>query len=335
MNIAYSYFFPQHDDLKHYARQLGIRKAVTNTESIAGSLNRYTPEWSYAPLFRVKQEMNSYGLEFAVLEGVNFIDSAKLGLPDRDEAIAHFCTLLENLSKLGVKTVCYNWMPIWGWFRTHPNIPLEGGATATGFEYDACKDFPVTDFGLLKADALWSNLEYFLKKVVPAAEKYKVQLAIHPDDPPVPTLGGIDRILTSAHAMEQVTKLVPSEYNGITLCQGTFVAMGEDIPTCIRRFGKNGTLFFAHFRDLSNNSYEQFHETFHHTGITDMYACMKAYYEVNFDGCIRPDHVPTMYKDSNAHPGYGNNGNLLATGYMLGLMEAAQKEMGTRNASEK
>lgn len=328
MNIAYSFFFPQHDDLKHYARQLGIRHAVTNTEAIAGGLNPYTPEWSYAPLFQRKQDVNSFGMEFSVLEGVRFIDSAKLGLPDRDEAIARFCKLLENLSALGVKTVCYNWMPIWEWFRTRQNIQLSGGATVTGFAYDDCKDFPVTDFGRLSADALWSNLEYFLKKVVPVAEKYQVQLAIHPDDPPIPTLGGIDRILTSADAMEQVTKLVPSPYNGITLCQGTFTAMGEDIPACIRRFGHAGTLFFAHFRDLSSHSYEEFHETFHHEGVTDMYECMKAYLEVGFQGCMRPDHVPTMYGDSNAHPGYGNNGNLVATGYMIGLMEAARKELG-------
>ena len=62
-----------------------------------------------------------------------------------------------------------------------------------------------------------------------------------------------------------------------------------------------------------------------------MYECMKAYLEVGFQGCMRPDHVPTMYGDSNAHPGYGNNGNLVATGYMIGLMEAARKEMGLNN----
>ena len=83
MNIAYSFFFPQHDDLKHYARQLGIRHAVTNTEAIAGGLNPYTPEWSYAPLFQRKQDVNSFGMEFSVLEGVRFIEIGRASCRER------------------------------------------------------------------------------------------------------------------------------------------------------------------------------------------------------------------------------------------------------------
>ena len=324
MKIAYSFYGEHHTPLKYFAKQLGIKYAVTMPQG--GKYTSLVPPWHYMSLRELKQEMEDFGMEWSVLEGVDFIDSAKLGLPDKDEAIARFCTLLENMGKLGIKTVCYNWMPVWGWFRTRVNVAAEGGASVTGFKMEDVKDCPPPACGPVSADALWTNLEYFLKKVVPVAEKYKVQLAVHPDDPPVSCIGGVDRILTSADAMYHVTKLVPSEYNGITMCQGTFASMGEDVPDCIRRFGREGKLFFAHFRDIHGQP-EEFVETFHHVGDTDMYEAMKAYYEIGYQGVMRPDHVPTMYGDDNSNPGYGINGNLFATGYMLGLMESIEKEL--------
>lgn len=327
MEIGYAYFSDNHNVLKEFARQLGVKHAVTNTSAGSRGCSAYVHPWDYMPLLRKKKEFEAYGIDFSVYEGVNFIDSAKLGLPDKDEAIAKFCTLLENMNKLKIPTLCFNWMPIWEWFRTRDSVILEGGAVSTGFDIKDIEDCPVTDFGRLKADALWTNLEYFLKKVVPVAEKFGIQLAIHPDDPPVSSIGGIDRILTSSDAMYQATRLVDSEINGITLCQGTFAVMGEDIPAAIRRFGKEKKLFFVHFRDVVGDK-NQFYEAFHHAGKTDMYEAMKCYYEVGFKGVARPDHVPTMADDSVEIPGYGINGNLLATGYMLGLMEAAKKEIG-------
>lgn len=230
------------------------------------------------------------------------------------------------MSELGIKTVCYNWMPVWGWFRTDTNIKLDGGATVTGFDNDLIPVCPITELGRVSQDRLWSNLEYFLKKVVPWAEKYRVQLALHPDDPPVDNIGGIERILTSVNAMQRAIDLAPSEYNGITLCQGSFAAMGEDVIDSIRHFGTQNKIFFAHFRDLTGGP-GHFREEFHHTGKTDMYTAMKTYYDIGFDGVIRPDHVPTMYLDTVGEQGYGTNGNLFATGYMMGLMEAIEKEM--------
>ena len=324
MEIGYAFFHPVHEIVQHHAQQLGVKQAVTNA-NWSGTFSDHVHEWDYMPLLKTKLSMNEYGMKFSVLEGVNFIDAAKLGTENKDIAIEHFCQLLENMSKLGIKTVCYNWMPVWGWFRTGNNMQLAGGATVTNFERSCAPTEAISDVGLIKADELWTNLEYFLKKVVPYAEKYKIQLALHPDDPPVDSIGGIDRILTSANAMQQVIDLVPSEYNGITMCQGSFAVMGEDIPSVIHKFGEQKKIFFSHFRDV-NGTIDKFNEEFHHTGMTDMYRAMKAYYEVGFDGVIRPDHVPTMYDDKVNEQGYGINGNLFATGYMMGMMEAIEKE---------
>ena len=326
MKVAYYINKDYHTSLKHYAQQLGVKYAVANTCEESTAYAPYAHPWDYEVMRARYQDLKDFGMEWKVYEGVSFIDGVKLGNKEtRDEEIEHFKTLIKNCSLLGIDTICYNWMPVWGWFRTHVNLPLEGGATSTGFKWETAKDIPDCGVKITKQE-LWDNLEYFLKAVVPTAEEYKVKLAVHPDDPPVDYLGGLERILTSADAMEKVTQLVPSPYNGITLCQGTFATMGEDIEASIRRFAANKTLFFMHFRDIKGDK-NDFQETFHHNGKTDMYNAMKTYYEVGFDGCVRPDHVPTMYGDNNDMPSYAILGNLVATGYMYGLMEAIEKEL--------
>lgn len=329
MKIAYAINGPAHTPLKHFAQQLGVKYAVTSPFSLKHAYKPYAGSWDYMVLRELNQEMNDAGMEWSVLEGVEFIDGAKLGTESRDLEIERFNTMLINLGKLGVKTVCYNWMPVWGWYRSRKAIKLEGDSLVTGFNMKDVEDAPEIPGVKISKDELWANLDYFLKKVVPVAEKAKVQLAIHPDDPPVDKICGVERILTSADAMYEVTQLFQSEYNGITFCQGTFATMGEDIPACIRRFSANKTLFFAHFRDIMGTK-DDFYETFHFNGKTDMYEAMKVYYECGYDGVCRPDHVPTMYGDNNDMPSYGINGNLVATGYMMGLMEAVEKEMGLR-----
>lgn len=327
MKLAYYVSSEKHTPMKYYAQQLNIKYAVSSPCSgmYKDLYAPYAGPWDYMVMRRVRQDMNDFGMDWQVLEGVHFIDGARLGTESRDLEIEHFCTMLENMARLGVKTCCYNWMPVWSWYRTRNGIRLDGDATVTGFKLSDVEDAPSCGTVISK-DRLWSNLEYFLKKVVPVAEKNKIRLAVHPDDPPVDCIAGVERILTSADAMREVTRLVPSEYNGITLCQGSFAAMGEDIEKSIETFSNDGTLFFAHFRDIEGTK-EDFHEVFHHAGKTDMYRAMKKYYECGYDGLIRPDHVPTMYGDDNSLPAYGIYGNLVATGYMIGLMEAVEHEM--------
>lgn len=327
IKIALSYFGEAHAPLNHFARQLDVRHCVTNTCGPGG----YAPArpWDYLVLREAKQRCNDFGMEFSVYEGVDFIDEAKLGGEGRDEAVARFCALLENLGRLGVPVVCYNWMPVWGWFRSRVNEPGRGGALVTGFKASDVADAPLSAAGRLSADQLWTNLAWFLQRVVPVAEKCRVRLALHPDDPPVSEIGGIQRILTTPDAMMEVCALMDSEYNGIALCQGTFSTMNCDVPSEIRRFGKKGKLFFSHFRDIQGTP-EDFVECFHDEGRTDMLEAMKAYYDIGYDGVSRPDHVPAMYGDNNASPSYGIYGNLFAVGYMRGLMEAVEKERGLR-----
>jgi len=322
MRIAVNYFGAHHDTLLRYAQELGIRYAVCTVPAESACPTDPKP-WHLGPLQAQQQRMSGCGMELEVLEGIKFIDSAKLGRPDRDDCIREFCLLLENAAALGIKTVCYNWMPVWGWFRSRYDIPARGGAMATGFSAADVADKAWSAAGRVTADELWTNLEYFMKKVVPVAEKCRVQLALHPDDPPVDSIAGIDRILTSADAMMQAIDLAPSEFNGITMCQGTFATMGEDVPAQIRRFGSR--IFFAHLRDVKGVPTD-FAETFPDDGITNVPDIMQAYYDIGFGGVIRPDHTPTLFGESNANPGYAVLGNLFSIGYLRGLMESIEHE---------
>jgi mannonate dehydratase len=201
------------------------------------------------------------------------------------------------------------------------DIPARGGALVTGYDHAVDRDAPLTEYGVVPEERLWENFEYFLKRVVPVAEKAKVKLALHPDDPPLSPIRGIGRIFRSVEAFQRAIDLVPSEYNGITMCQGNFTLMTDDLPSVIRDFGKQGRIHFVHFRDVKGTP-DNFVETFHEAGKTDMLACMQAYKDIGFEGVLRPDHVPTLEGDSNDSPGYSSTGRLLAIGYITGLREA-------------
>ena len=151
-------------------------------------------------------------------------------------------------------------------------------------------------------ERLWENFEYFLRRVVPVAEEADVRLALHPDDPPISPVRGLGRIMRSVEAFERVVELVPSDHNGITLCQGNFALMTDDLPGVIRDFGSRGKIHFVHFRDVRGTP-EHFVETFHDDGPTDMLACLEAYADVGYEGVLRPDHVPTLHGESNDRPG--------------------------------
>ena len=162
------------------------------------------------------------------------------------------------------------------------------------------------------------------------AEEAGVQLAMHPDDPPLSPIRGLGRIMRSVDNYQRLVDLCPSPVNGIALCQGNFALMccdptGPDLPTTIRHFGKQGKVFFAHFRDVRGTP-EKFVETFHDDGQTDMLACMEAYRDIGFEGVLRPDHVPTMEGDSNDTPAYSSIGRLFAIGYIKGLREAVYRQ---------
>ncbi len=324
IELCLAYFYGLQERKIELSKQMGVTGAVSPSNPGLAGLREIQP-WEYEALVAVKEAYAKRGLQWRVLEGTPPLDKAKLGVDGKDEQIENFITLMRNMKKIGLDTICYNWMPVISWARTDFERAGRGGALVTAFNYDKVKDLPPTEYGEFSEETMWKNMDYFLKAVVPEAEKNGIKLALHPDDPPIPKIRGIARIMRTADAFKKLIELYPSPNNGLTLCQGTFATMGEDIPSVIKYFGKREKIFFVHFRDIKGDRWN-FEETFHDEGKTDMYKAMKTYFEVGFKGPMREDHVPTVAGDSNDHPGYSELGTLFAIGYIKGLIEAAGKE---------
>jgi mannonate dehydratase len=326
MQLSEAYFAGMQEQKIALTRQMDVLGAVSGINTHMVGLDDLKP-WEPKAITAVKEAWEKVGLKLNVIEGPPALsEKTKLGLPGRDEEIANFITFMKNLKQYGgIDTICYNWMPVIGWYRTKNDKPGRGGALVTAFDYEDIKNAPLTPYGEVSKEALWKNLEYFLKAVVPEAEKIGMKLAMHPDDPQVDSIRGISRIMTTVDNFKRMVDLYPSPSNGITMCQGNFSLMGADIPTVVHEFGKRNLIHFVHFRNVRGGKFK-FEETFHDEGQIDMYAAMKAYYDIGFKGAIRPDHVPTMAGDSNEHPGYSIIGILYAHGYIRGLMEAVSKE---------
>jgi len=321
MQLSEAYFFGMEEQRIAFARQMNVMGAVTGVPR-RGEVNPWDPK----AIIANKEAWENAGLKWNVVEGPPALgDKTKLGLEGRDEEIGNFITFMKNLKQYGgVDIICYNWMPVISWYRTKKDKPGRGGALVTAFDYEEIRNAALTQYGEVSKETLWKNLEYFLKAVIPEAEKIGMKLAMHPDDPQVDSIKGIGRIMTTADSFRRMLDIYPSVSNGITLCQGNFALMGVDIPGLVKEFGKRKAIHFVHFRNVRGGKF-QFEETFHDEGQIDMYAAMKAYYDIGFKGPIRPDHTPTMYGDSNEHAGYSNLGILYALGYIRGLMESVSR----------
>jgi len=318
-------FGPGPSPLSRLVRQCGVTHAVAGIDlRPRPGADKENQPWSYMSLLRAKTAYEDCGFEMAVIESRPPLNEAKRGGPRRDEEIDVACELIRNMGRVGIPVWCYEWMPV-GVLRTSTTVPSRGGALATAYDHDLMRNAPLTDYGEVSAEQLWENLRYFLERVVPVAEEGGVQLAMHPDDPPLSPVRGVARIMASLEDFQRLIDLVPSPVNGITLCQGNFTLMTDDLPSAIRHFGQQGKIFFVHFRDVRGTP-EKFVETFHDEGQTDMVACMRAYRDIGYDGVCRPDHVPTMEADSNDRPMYSSVGRLFAIGYVTGLREAVYAE---------
>ena len=276
-------------------------------------------------LLMLRGRIEAFGMRLAVIEGGLPLENIKVGRDDGTELDA-FKRLLRHMGDAGVPLLCYNFMAGTDWVRTQLDIPARGGARVTGFNLadvahalslDARRGSVTHE--VIEADELWSNLERLLAELLPVAERAGVTLCMHPDDPPLPRLLGKDRIMNSVEAFERLMQLAPSPHNAICFCQGTFATMGVDIPAAIRRLGPH--IKYVHFRDVRGTP-ENFVETFHDDGPTDMAAAMRAYRDIGFNGPIRPDHVP-QFIGEDGEPGYTMLGRLHAWGYIRGLIHAS------------
>ncbi len=298
-----------------HARQLGVDHAVVLGDTQGGH-----ELWRYENLLRLKTRFEDAGLNLAAIEGLIPMDHIKLGTPEREAELEAFCQTIRNMGALEIPVLCYSWMAHFTWVRTSTTTRARGGALTSSYDHALTQRAPEANHLRLTEDKLWETYAYFLDRVVPVAEKAGVRLSLHPDDPPLSPVLGVGRIFGRPEAFDRAMAMKPSEANAITFCQANFSLMDGParVPELIRHYGKQ--IAFVHFRDVRGTA-ESFVETFHDEGHTDMFAAMRAYRDIGFNGPIRPDHAPSMEGDPNTRPGYEALGRIHAFGYMQGLLE--------------
>lgn len=246
-----------------------------------------------------------------------------LGTPERDREIDNICECVRIAGEAGIPCLKYN-LTLLGVLTTG-RVPGRGGVTCRAFDYEAIKDAPLTDAGLVDADTMWERIEYFLQRVIPVAEAARVRMACHQHDAPVPETGvmGVNRVLGSVEGLKRFIGIADSPYHGLNFCQGTVSEMlkdpGSEIFDVIRYFGKRNRIAMVHFRNI-RGGFLKFHETYIDDGDVDMWEAMKVYREVGYEGVFCPDHVPKSDQDTP----WGHRQRAYTAGYIKALIRASR-----------
>ena len=270
----------------------------------------------------------------------HFYHKALLGLPGRDEQIENYQATLRNLARGGVPILGLHFMPNSVW-RTERFAPGRGGAGCTKFDMGVVdgkvtaaelreylpsglgrlETMPVFEPGEVVVDeaAMFANYKYFIEAVLPVAEREGIKIAVHPDDPPVPVLGGVARIFRDPEGFKRAWALNPeSPAWGLNLCLGCCSEMpggAANVREMIEFFGPKGRIHYAHFRDVQG-TVPDFQECFIGEGNFDPAEVMRMLQTNGFKGFLLDDHVPHMDGDTD----WNHRGRAHAIGYMQGLL---------------
>jgi mannonate dehydratase len=291
--------------------------------------------WSVDALSRLREHIESFGISLDMVPlpmSSSEISRAEMPAiylgksPERDHNIDDICQMIRNCARAGIPQVKYNFTII-GIPRTG-TTPGRGGSEYSTFVYEGAKqDPPLTIAGPVDADSYWERITYFLERVVPVAEEYKVKIGCHPQDPGVPKgkgWRGVDAVLASPEGLKRFVSIKESPYHGLNFCQGTVSEQlekpGEQIFDVIRYFGQRRKIFSVHFRNVEGG-FLNFRETFIDNGSVDMLKAMRVYKEVGYDGMMMPDHVPHVDGDQNQFQGFA-----FALGYIKALIAAVSAE---------
>jgi len=240
--------------------------------------------------------------------------------PERDRDIEQLQTLIKNCAAAGIPSIKYN-MSILGVLRTG-RVPGRGDAMDHVWKLaDAHPATPLTRAGRVDADAFWERITYFLDRVIPVANEYKIRMACHPQDPGVPPEGyqGVNRVLGTVDGLKKFVSIKESPYHGLNFCQGTVSEMlqnpGVEIFDVIRYFGTRKKIFNVHFRNIRGHR-NSFEEVFPDEGDVDFVKAIKVYKEIGYPYMLMPDHVPLAANDPHSLQSFA-----FCYGYIRGLIQ--------------
>lgn len=354
MNITFRWYGRNNDTVT-----LDHIRQIPNVKGIVWSLHdKQAGElWTKDEIKEEVEYIQSKGFHTDVVESVNVHEDIKLGTGKRDEYIENYKQTIRNLAEFGVKVICYNFMPIFDWTRTDLFHPLEDGSTALYFDKEKVQNLEpqalvetvneASDLTLpgweperlahlkelfeayknVDEEQLWENLRYFLNEIIPVAEEVGIRMAIHPDDPPY-SIYGLPRIITGADSYEKLIAINDSLANSFTFCSGSMGATRDnDMVEIAKKYAYRSP--FAHIRNVKIYDNGSFTETSHFTsdGSIDIKGVVKALYDQDYTGYVRPDHGRHLWGEE-CRPGYGLYDRALGIMYLNGLWDAYKEAAG-------
>jgi mannonate dehydratase len=306
------------DDQLRFAKQLGLNYVYTWVNE-----NQRNDDF----INNLYQKVKDAGLTLYNAGNYNIAKSDKihLALPGRDEVIEEFKIFIRNLGRAGIRTTTFTWEPSQVW----SSEPGESrGAVARRVDLNEMKQRPLTHGREYTHDEIWENFEYFIKQILPVAEEADVRLALHPNDPPAESLGGIPCLIHSFEDYKRAYEIADSPYLGMEFCTGCWLEGGDefgDMLGAIRYFHQQRKIFIVHFRNVTAPM-PYFVETFLDNGYMDMYQVMKVFVEIGYNGTMILDHTPQFAGDYAL-----GGGTAYAIGYMRALIERAEAELNEGN----
>ncbi len=286
--------------------------------------------WQEARLRELSDRLKGHGLTLGNLM-IRGFPRTIYGRPGRDEEIDQVIQSIRAAGKVGLPVIEYNFYAhrlTEGYYEETGRA----GAGLTAFDYDRVKDLPPLEReGAHSLEAMWANLTYFLKAVVPVAEQSGVRLALHPNDPPAPISRGSGQIMSTLAGWKRLIDIVKSPSNGITFDCGVTRELGEDPVEVCRYFGERDCINHVHYRNVKlRKPYEKYTEVFLDEGDINMFLVMKELVRQRYPRLIYPEHPRAIDYDRerpNFRPTYPGGGGYAGfafnVGYTRAMLQAA------------
>jgi mannonate dehydratase len=296
-----------------FVKQCGIDDIVLHTPKLPGQ-----KRWEFEDLRALRERVNDSGLRLIAIENVphHFYDKIMLGQDGRQEQLENMVYTVRNMGRAGIPILGYHFMPNGVW-RTTPRR-IRGGALATAFSLKEAQDRPSSFEKRYTEQEMWDNYDWYLERMMPICEEAGVRMALHPDDPPVPELGGVARLFRNFENFKRAMTTHDSPMHGLEFCHGCWSEMrgGEGVLEAIRYFGQRNKLFYVHMRDVQGSA-EDFTECWLGEGNCNIFETFRTLKEVGFRGIMLTDHVPHMDGDT----GWSHRGRAYSIGYMQALLD--------------
>ena len=306
---------PLNADVKQMRRlkQIGVNHVSTGGWTNQEALSNPKP-WKINELQGYMNKFKENGLTLINLMhpvGINIV----LGREGRDAEIEIFKESLRVASVCGLPNVEYNFYVdrlVEGYYETEGR----GGSGLTSFDFSKVKDLsPKPEIGIHKAEEVWANLTYFLKAVIPVAEKAGVRLALHPNDPVSQTSHGSDQIMANLAGWKRLITIVDSPCNGITFDCGVTREMGEDPVEVCKYFASRDRINHVHYRNvISEIPYDKYTEVFIDEGQVNMFAVMQELMKHGYKRGLYPEHPHILDYDREHAGGDKRSGGMAGGG---------------------